>query len=95
MEIALAHPLKNPSPPSRTNTNSIEPNLLALGYWTEAETAKFLNKSVSTLRSLASRRKGPPRIKNGKAVIYKMASVTAWLDAREVAPEEARRAGNA
>ena len=94
MEIALAHSQKNPSPPSRINTTLLEPNLSALGYWTEEETAKFLNKSVSTLRSLASRRKGPPRIKNGKAVIYKMASVTAWLDAREVAPEEARRAGN-
>ena len=94
MEIALAHPLTKLSPPSRINTNLLESNLSTLGYWTKAETAKFLNKSVSTLRSLASRRKGPPRIKNGKAVIYKVASVTAWLDAREVAPEKVRRDDN-
>ena len=53
------------------------------GYIREADLAKQLNRSVRTLQRLTERRLGPPRIKIGRSVFYKIESVRAWLEQQE------------
>jgi len=57
----------------------------------EAEAASLLGVEISTLRTNAARRKGPPRIKAGRMVLYRQAAVLDWLRRNEVDPEAARR----
>jgi predicted DNA-binding transcriptional regulator AlpA len=58
------------------------PSVLA-GYIRETDLAQQLNRSVRTLQRLAARRLGPPRIKIGRLVFYKVDSVRAWLEQHE------------
>jgi predicted DNA-binding transcriptional regulator AlpA len=58
------------------------PSVLA-GYIREPDLAQQLNRSVRTLQRLAARRLGPPRIKIGHLVFYKVDSVRAWLEQHE------------
>jgi hypothetical protein len=53
------------------------------GYIREADLAKQLNRTVRTLQRLAARRLGPPRIKIGRSVFYKIESVRNWLSQQE------------
>jgi predicted DNA-binding transcriptional regulator AlpA len=62
------------------------------GYIREADLAKQLRRSVRTLQRLTARRLGPPRIKIGRSVYYKIESVRAWLEQQE---EQRKRPGSA
>jgi len=64
------------------------PCLEDVGIWTEQQAADFLGKTVNTLRHDASRRRGPPRIKNGKQVLYRAKAVLEWLEVQEVDPDK-------
>ncbi len=65
--------------------------LLDEQFLTEAETAALLGVEVVTLRSNASRRKGPPRTKCGNKILYRQAPLLAWLKSREIDVEAPRR----
>lgn len=58
-------------------------NLLEL-YYNEKEVAAFLNKSVASLRADACRRKGAPRTKIGRRILYKKASFEKWIGEKEI-----------
>jgi hypothetical protein len=49
----------------------------------EHEVAAFLGKRIQSLRSDASRRKGPPRVVIGRRVLYRKESFVAWVLAHE------------
>lgn len=50
-----------------------------------AEVAERLEVSNRTLSRWALLRKGPPRVKIGRKVLYRRASFNAWLDQMEAA----------
>ena len=53
---------------------------------TSEETAKFLNlKNHRTLDAWRLRRQGPPYIKVGTSIRYRMDSLAAWIESRTVA----------
>ena len=52
-------------------------------FLTEEETASILNKTIASLRADASRRKGPPRIRVGKRVLYRKSQLEKWLTEHE------------
>jgi predicted DNA-binding transcriptional regulator AlpA len=56
------------------------------GYISETDLARQLNRSVRTLQRLAARQSGPPRIKIGRLVFYRIDSVRAWLAQQEKKP---------
>jgi len=60
----------------------------AVGVLTEAEVAGILGKEVSTLQKMRSARIGPPWLKSGQSVLYRLQSLTEWL-----AEQERRTAG--
>lgn len=60
-------------------------------YVSEQEAADMLGVKVSTLRSWASRRRGPARCKVGRKVIYRKGTLVAWLEGCEIDPQAARR----
>jgi hypothetical protein len=45
------------------------------GYISETDLARQLNRSVRTLQRLAATRSGPPRIKIGRLILYRIDSV--------------------
>ena len=61
------------------------------GYLDEATAAAQLGKKVQTLRKWAVQRKGPPRVKVGKRVLYREEALRAWLVAQESDPAAVRR----
>src|SRR4051812_9072060 len=63
------------------------------GYLDEAAAAAQLDVKVQTLRKWAVQRKGPPRKKAGKRVLYREEALRAWLVAQETDPAAARRSG--
>src|SRR5215472_5610443 len=56
------------------------------GLITETDLARQLNRSVRTLQRLAAARSGPPRIKVGRLIFYRIDSVCAWLAQQEKRP---------
>jgi len=52
-------------------------------YYTEKEIADFLGKSIFSLRADASRRKGAPRTKIGRRILYKKTSFEKWVLEKE------------
>ena len=56
------------------------------GFISESDLARQLNRSVRTLQRLAARQSGPPRIKIGRLVFYRIDSVRAWLAQQEKKP---------
>jgi len=56
------------------------------GYITEPDLARQLKRSVRTLQRLAARQSGPPRIKIGRLIFYRIESVRAWLAQQEKKP---------
>lgn len=52
-------------------------------FFEEAEVAKILNKEISSLRSDAARRRGPPRISEGNCILYRAVALREWLIAHE------------
>ena len=72
---------------SEKSQNS-QPELLAAPYATEIEIADFLGVEVLTLRTWASRRKGPGgRVKVGRKIFYRRESVLGWLASKETDPD--------
>src|SRR3954452_18332822 len=65
--------------------------LVPPGYLDEAAAAAQLDVKVQTLRKWAVQRKGPPRTKAGKRVLYREEALRAWLVAQETDPAAARR----
>jgi predicted DNA-binding transcriptional regulator AlpA len=58
------------------------------GFISEPDLARQLHRSVRTLQRLAATRSGPPRIKIGRSVYYKIESVRAWLAQLEKKPAD-------
>jgi hypothetical protein len=56
------------------------------GFIRETDLARQLNRSVRTLQHLAARRSGPPRIKIGRLIFYRIDSVRAWFAQQEKKP---------
>jgi hypothetical protein len=52
-------------------------------YISETDLARQLKRSVRTLQRLAARQSGPPRIKIGRLIFYRIESVRAWLVQQE------------
>jgi len=61
-------------------------------YYTEEEVAKILNKSISTLRADACRRRGAPRIKLGRRILYRIDAFNNWIMKHETDFDKLRRA---
>jgi hypothetical protein len=61
------------------------------GFISESDLARQLHRSVRTLQRLAAACSGPPRIKIGRSVYYKIDSVRAWLAQQEKRPAESAR----
>lgn len=57
------------------------------GYCNQAEAARYLGKSVETLRRRHAFGRGPKRIRNGRCWKYSYADLDAWLTVQ--ADEEA------
>ena len=73
---------------SKTIINS-QSGLLNGPYATEIEIAEFLGVEVFTLRTWASRRKGPGgRVKVGKKIYYRREAVLEWLASKETDPDQ-------
>ena len=64
------------------------------GFLSESDLARRLHRSVRTLQRLAATRSGPPRIKIGRSVYYKIDSVRAWLVQQEKKPAESARSAS-
>ena len=60
-------------------------------YVSEAELSAALEKTIPTLRTWGSRRKGPPRTVVGRKVLYRVGALRQWLRSRELDFDEARR----
>ncbi|MBL4748852.1 MAG: helix-turn-helix domain-containing protein [Magnetovibrio sp.] len=53
-------------------------------YTTEQELSEALSVTVETLRTWASRRKGPGgRAKFGRRIVYRKTAVQAWMESQE------------
>ncbi len=65
------------------------------GYVLEDTAAEWLGVTVPTLRTWASRRRGPARTRVGKRILYRQNALADWLERQEVDPEAARQAGRA
>ncbi len=53
------------------------------GYYTEEEVSQTTGKAISTLRSDAARRKGPPRTVINRKIYYRIEAFQEWLLAQE------------
>jgi len=60
-----------------------------VGYLSEAETAKQLNRTVRTLQIWRRRGEGPAYTKLGRSVFYSAGALQAWLAASERRPVRA------
>jgi len=67
------------------SASALAPSVLE-GFISESDLARQLNRSVRTLQRLAARQSGPPRIKIGRLVFYRIESVRAWLAQQEKKP---------
>lgn len=65
--------------------------LLHEEFLSEEELCEWLDISVSTARSNAARRKGPPRIRVGRRIFYRKSAVLAWLLEHERQPVNSGR----
>jgi helix-turn-helix protein len=63
--------------------NTSVSNLLLSEYFTEAELAATLGKSVRTLQRLNCVGLGPPRTVIGRLILYKKNSVLDWIASHE------------
>ena len=55
-------------------------------YTDNAGAAAFLGLQATTLEIWRTRREGPPHIKVGKVVRYRMADLREWMEDRKVKP---------
>jgi hypothetical protein len=59
-------------------------------YWSEAELAKEINKSLRTIRKWRERRVGPPVTMIGKTPVYSKPGSRDWLKSLERQPVRKR-----
>ena len=52
-------------------------------YVTEADLASVLDRDINTMRRWAVDRKGPPRTRMGRTVVYRVGAFRQWLLAQE------------
>ena len=52
-------------------------------FWSPEQLAKQLRVSVRTLLRWHAMREGPPRVTQGRLILYRIAAVQAWLASRE------------
>ena len=57
-------------------------------YMPEADFAKLAGVSLQSLRLWHRLRKGPPRVKVGRTILYRRAAVEQWLRKHETQPVE-------
>jgi predicted DNA-binding transcriptional regulator AlpA len=57
--------------------------LLAKQYLEEAEICALLSITERTLENWYMKRVGPPRVKIGRRIFYRVSSVLKWLNAHE------------
>jgi predicted DNA-binding transcriptional regulator AlpA len=69
---------------SRELAATVVRNAIHEHYITEADLAALMRKSLRTIRRMAERRVGPPRITVGKTILYKTSAVEAWLEEHAV-----------
>lgn len=67
-----------PTPDPATNVSSV--------YIDRHQAARFIGMSYSYLAHRADNPAGPPMIRLGRRVLYKVPELEAWLDAHRVAP---------
>lgn len=60
-------------------------------FYSEEQVAEFLSVKPKTLKNMSARRLGPPKIKVGHKIMYRRASLVAWLESRETQPAVASR----
>ena len=60
------------------------------GFRSEQEQAEIMNVTIPTLRSMATRRTGPPRTKRGRQILYRKQAYEKWLLAREIDYDDMR-----
>jgi excisionase family DNA binding protein len=53
------------------------------GLITPEQLAKQLNVTLRTVQRWEVERMGPPRVKIGRQIFYRVASVNSWLESRE------------
>ena len=76
-------PEKFSTSPSETKTSS--PRLILDGYLRRREAARELQVSERTMSRWEAQNIGPPAIRVGKTILYRIESLQAWLRSRESA----------
>jgi predicted DNA-binding transcriptional regulator AlpA len=66
------------------------PSLLAGEFFEPDALARELNVSPRTIARWHARREGPPRVKQGRTILYRKSAVIEWLQSRERAQPRAR-----
>jgi hypothetical protein len=61
-------------------------------YYTEGEVSKILDKTIATLRADACRKKGAPRTKLGKRILYRIDAFDGWIMNQETDFDKLRNA---
>jgi phage terminase Nu1 subunit (DNA packaging protein) len=83
--------MDNPTTPeNRANEKD-----LLIGWINRSELAEELGLSIDTLQRWETRRFGPPCVRVGRKVLYRMEAVRDWLreqEARKVAPPRGAKA---
>ncbi len=73
-------------------TNSANGESVLAEYMSRNELAEELDRCARTLDRWHSLRIGPPRTVLGRRVLYRRASVDAWLRSQEETPDSSRAA---
>lgn len=84
--------MRNPTPevPISAAARGSDDLLEAAGLVTKAQLARSLGISTRTLDRLHVNRKGPPRVRVGRKVLYRRESVLTWLAGCEKRQTRAR-----
>ena len=64
------------------------------GYRSEEQQARIMDVTVSTLRIMAVRRRGPPRTRRGRQILYRVSAYEKYLLALEVDYDDLRAGGD-
>jgi len=83
--------MENPATPEPRATE----NDLLIGWLNRSELAEELGLSIDTLQRWETRRFGPPCVRVGRKVLYRMEAVRDWLreqEARKAAPPRSAKA---
>lgn len=60
--------------------------MLESEFLSEDQVAVMLSVKPATLRNWGAMRKGPPRIKVGRTIMYRRAALVSWLEGCETQP---------